>query len=351
MKKGLLLAILSALLSSPSESQEIWFFSEGTDQNYYDQGIVNIASLGASIFEHTNPPGYPQYNDKVPCSTTAFRGGTSLKFNYTSSSAGNWKASIFRSGWTTADLSGMDSISFYIFSATEVPSVALPLIGLMAIKKTSSDEVSSLLYRLSDYNVSIPAGEWRRITFPLSIIRDDIGNSDLDFTRVKAVIFSQSETNNTSRTVYIDDITGYKSLTVIPPVINLTGTGYDSHAELAWNTPLADLSYRVYASFNSGTSYELRAETSDSVYLDFVPPAERIRQCSTVWLRLFKTENPSLWKPMPPSGIILTRSLLTWYNVILSGTSGKELTSNQAWLWNGPMGVTTPQLQVPPGWV
>ena len=275
MKKAVTLALFSAILSLTAESQEIWFFSEGTDQNFYDQGIVDIASLGTSLFEHTYPPGYPQYNDKVPCSTTAFRGVTSLKFNYTSSAAGNWKASIFRSGWTTADVSGLDSISFYVYSATEVPSAALPLIGLKAINKAGTGEVPSLLYRLSDYNGNIPAGEWMRITFPLSIIRNDNGNSDLDFARVKAVMFSQSETNNTSRTVYIDDITAYKSLTIIPPVSNLTAAGYDSHAELAWHTPMADLSYRVYASYNNGTDYELRAETSDSVYLDFVPPAAK----------------------------------------------------------------------------
>ena len=126
MKRGFLLLILWTLLVIGGKAQEISIFSEGTDQNYYDQGIVDVANLGGSLFEHTSPPGYPQYNDKVPCSTTAFKGSTSLKFNYTSSSGGNWKATIFRSGWTTADVTGMDSISFFAYSAAEVPSSALP---------------------------------------------------------------------------------------------------------------------------------------------------------------------------------------------------------------------------------
>ncbi len=230
-----------------------------------------MANLGSSLFEHTSPPGYPQYNDKVPCSTTAFKGSTSLKFNYTSASGGNWKASIFRSGWTSADVTGMDSISFYAYSTAEVPSSALPMIGLRAMNKAGSGEVSSAMYKLSDYNGIIPAGAWTHIKFPLSVIMNDSGNSDLNFTAVKAVIFAQSETNNTSRTILIDEITAFKSLLVVPPVTGLAGTGYDSHAELTWSQPMADLSYRIYASFDGGTTYGLRGETTDSIYLDFVP--------------------------------------------------------------------------------
>ena len=89
MKRGFLLVLLLMLLTIAGKAQEILMFSEGTDQNYYDQGIVDVANLGASLFDHTSPPGYPQYNDKVPCSTTAFKGSTSLRFSYTSASGGN----------------------------------------------------------------------------------------------------------------------------------------------------------------------------------------------------------------------------------------------------------------------
>lgn len=270
MKESLLIVWL-LILSLTLNAQEIWFFSEGTDQNYYDQGIVDVASLGTSLFEHTYPPGYPQYNDKVPCSVTAFRGTTSLRFNYTSSSTGNWRVSIFRPGWSSADITGLDSISFFAWSAAEVPSSALPMIGLKASSKSGSGEVSSLLYRLSDFNGNIPAGTWTQIKFPLSTIINDSGNSTLDYTQVKAIIFNQSETNNTSRIILLDEITVFKSLAVIPPVSNLAGTGYDSHTELAWSIPIRDLLYRIYGSFDGGVSFEFRGETTDSIYLDFVP--------------------------------------------------------------------------------
>ena len=294
MKNGLLLTGLMIFLSLAAKAQEIWIFSEGTDQTYYDQGIVDVANLGSSLFEHTSPPGLPQYNDKVPCSTTAFKGSTSLKFNYTSASGGNWKASIFRSGWTTADITGMDSISFFAYSTAEVPSSALHLIGLRAMNKTGSGEVSSAMYKLSDYNGNIPAGAWTHVKFPLSIIMNDSGNSDLNFTAIKAVIFSQSETNNTSRTILIDEITIYKSLLVIPAVSHLMGTGYDSHAELTWTPPMANLSYRIYASFDDGANYEMRGETTDSIYLDFVPPAGKNKtvQYRVVTLAQYRESDP-----------------------------------------------------------
>jgi hypothetical protein len=271
MKKVVLLIGLITGLNLALKAQEVWFFSEGTDQNYYDQGIVDIANLGSSIFEHTYPPGLPQYSDKVPCSTNAFKGSTSLKFHYTSASGGNWFVSIFRSGWTSVDISGMDSLSFFAYSSSEVPSSALPLIGVRAMNKSGTGEVSSLLYPLSDYNADIPAGEWTHITFPLSVIMNDAGNSQLNFSAVKAVLFNQSETNGTSRTILIDEITAFKSLVVIPPVSGVQATGYDSHAEITWHPPIESLSYRIYASFDGGTSYEIRGETSDSTYLDFVP--------------------------------------------------------------------------------
>ncbi|MCU0458831.1 MAG: hypothetical protein MUE37_07030, partial [Bacteroidales bacterium] len=138
MNNRLPLILLFVFLVQNAVSQEIWIFSEGTTADYYDQGIVDVANLGASTFEHTYPPGYPQYNDKVPCSATAFRGSTSLKFNYKSAPSGNWRATIFRTGWASADIAEMDSISIFVYSVDEVPSAALPKIGLRAISKSGS---------------------------------------------------------------------------------------------------------------------------------------------------------------------------------------------------------------------
>ncbi len=66
MKNGLLIIGFIIFLSLATEAQEIWIFSEGTDQTYYDQGIVDVANLGSSLFEHTSPPGFLSLMTRSP---------------------------------------------------------------------------------------------------------------------------------------------------------------------------------------------------------------------------------------------------------------------------------------------
>jgi hypothetical protein len=275
MLKTLLLTGILFVAFGFVRAQEVSFFTNGTDDTFYDQGIVNTGSMGDSYFEVTHPPGLPQYNDKVPCSTTAYKESTSLKFNYTSSPDGNWRATIYRSDWSTADISGMDSLSFFVYSEDGVPASVLPLIGLKANKLSGSGDVSSELYALEQFNDSVPAGEWTQITFPLDTFLLDDANSDLNFSETKGVIFNQSEQNNISRLILIDEITAFRSLEEIPVVKNLSVAGYDSHAELQWEQEIPDLAYRIYASFDAGENYEIRAETTDKYFLDFVPATAR----------------------------------------------------------------------------
>ncbi|MCK4747448.1 MAG: hypothetical protein KAT15_10445, partial [Bacteroidales bacterium] len=241
-------------MAGPSwlNAQEVWFFTEGTDPTYYDQGIVDVANLGESLFEYTHPPGGPQWNDKVPCSTNAHNGSTSLKFNYTSSANGNWKVKIFRNDWSSADITGLDTLAFFIYSEAGMPGSALPLIGLHAMNISGTGEVSSQLYGLTEFNGDVTAAQWTRMVIPLDGIMGDPDNSQLDFSQTKAVLFNQSESDNSSRVFLADDVVAYKSLTDIPAPADFTATGYDSHAELTWKQPVPDLSYSISASFDGG---------------------------------------------------------------------------------------------------
>ncbi len=254
-------------------AQEVYFFTEATDTTYYDQGIVDVSNLGESTFEHAHPPGLPQYNDKIPASTLAFKGETSLKFNYTSAENGNWKAGIYRAGWSAANIEGLDSLAIYIYSESDIPSSALPLIALRARNKNGSGDATSQLYKLSGYNNDVPAQRWTRIEFPLNEVFG--GNSNLNFSEAVGVVFSQSEKNGVSRLFYVDEIAAFKSIGEVPPVENLTATGYDSHAELNWDQPMEDLTYRIFASFDGGQAFGLRGETTENYYIDFVPEEGR----------------------------------------------------------------------------
>ncbi|WP_430973600.1 glucoamylase family protein [Sunxiuqinia rutila] len=265
-----LLMLFGLMLCMPGMAQQVYFFAEGTTNSYYDQGLVDLSSLGESQFEYTFPPGAPQYNDKLPCSETAFQGQSALKFNYTSSESGNWIVRIHRPGWENADLTALDSIACYIYSENELPSSALPLIGLRVAKSTGADD-DSRRYALGAFNPSIPAQKWTRITFPIKEITSDPENSALDFTRVKAIVFGQSEKNGLSRLLLVDEISAFKSLEQIPPVEDLQVAGYDSHVELNWTAPQTGLTYKIYASFDGGENYTLRQETTENNCLDFVP--------------------------------------------------------------------------------
>ena len=270
-----LLIIIIGLLSSFLAKAQVVFFDEGTTSSYYDQGIVDINNLGNSQFEHTYPPGNPQWNDKIPCVTSSYKGSTALKFNYTSSSDGNWKVTVYKKSWSTADITSSDSLSFYLYCEEDFPAEALPKIAIKANLKSGSGDQTTALYTLSDYNESALAGQWIQIRFPLGNILNDSQNSDLDFTQSKGIIFNQSESDNSSRLIYIDEITTYEYMEFVPEVTDFKTTGYDSHVELEWETPQEDLNYRIEASFDGGNNYELRAETADNYLLDFIPQKAR----------------------------------------------------------------------------
>lgn len=263
------------LISGLLKAQEIWFFREGTDNTFYDQGLVNVNSMGSSTFEYTHPPGLPQFNDKVPCSTTAYRGNTSLKFSYTSSENGNWHAVIYRNDWSSADISQLDSLSFFVFTESELTGSELPLIGLIAAKINSNNDIETNLFSPEEFIGDIPAGQWIKISLPLKSVFENSNNTNADFSRVKAVVFNQSEKNGSSRVLLIDDIVFYKGLTEIPPPENFSAEGFDSHTELNWKFPVKGIFYRIYASFDNGNNFELRAETDQNFYLDFIPEHAR----------------------------------------------------------------------------
>lgn len=263
-----ILSLLCILILSPSliYAQETYFFQEGTDSNYYNQAALDFNLLGESVFENTYAPGYPDYPGKIPCSTNAYKGSTSLKFNYTSSANGNWKVHIHRSDWSAANIVDYDTLSFYLYSENGLPKTALPQVGIVCAGYNASK-----LYSLADYNKNIPAKVWTKITFPLPVICEDYENIACDFSRVEGIVFNQSENNDSSRLFFLDDLLVYKNMEVIPTVSDLKVIGYDSHAELNWAHTAPSLTYRVYASYDNGQSYELRKELDDNYYLDFVP--------------------------------------------------------------------------------
>lgn len=206
MKRNLFI-ICVWLVSTLTFAQDQVFFSEGTDATFYDQGIVDVANLGSSTFEHVAPPCCPEYNDKMPCATVAYSGNTSLKFHYTSASpTGAWKATVFRNDWADIDITANNYLTFYLYSTTALPKEALPNVGMRVRRLDDDSEEDTEYYNIADFNQDVPANTWVKIRVPLSVIIDGAVAGTYNFAKVKAVVFRQSETNGLSRTLYIDDV-------------------------------------------------------------------------------------------------------------------------------------------------
>lgn len=259
----LLLSFL--LIWSIASAQEIFFFQEGTTSTYYDQGIVGVNSIGESAFEHTYPPGYPQWDDKIPCTSNAYKGESALKFNYTSSENGNWNVSIYRNDWQSSDVSELDSLGFFIYTPQAITAGSLPHI---AIKTTGSSDETSDFIALTEYTSDIQPSTWTHITMPLSHLKT---SDNINLGAVKGIVFKQSESNNESRLFYIDNISAFKNYEYIPAPENVNLTAYDAHTELQWNTQMNDLMYRIEVSYDNGLSYEQLTEQTDTSFLHFVP--------------------------------------------------------------------------------
>jgi len=206
MKRNLFI-ICVCLLSTLTFAQDQVFFTEGTDATFYDQGIVDVANLGSSTFEHVAPPCCPEYNDKLPCTTVAHSGSTSLKFHYTSAwPTGVWKATVFRNDWADIDITANNYLTFYLYSTTALPKEALPKVGMRVRRIDDDSEEDTEYYNIADYNQDVPANTWVKIGVPLNVIIEGAVPGTFNFTKVKAVVFRQSETNGVERTLYVDDV-------------------------------------------------------------------------------------------------------------------------------------------------
>ncbi|MBI9061778.1 MAG: T9SS type A sorting domain-containing protein [Marinilabiliaceae bacterium] len=206
MKRNLFI-ICVCLVSTLTFAQDQVFFTEGTDVTFYDQGIVDVANLGSSTFEHAAPPCCPEYNDKIPCSTMAYSGGSSLKFHYASvGSTGAWKATVFRNDWADIDITANNYLTFYLYSTTAMPKEALPKVGMRVRRLDDDSEEDTEYYSIAGFNQDVPANTWVKIGVPLKVIVDGAVPGTFNFTKVKAVVFGQSETNGVERTLYIDDV-------------------------------------------------------------------------------------------------------------------------------------------------
>lgn len=253
-------------------TQSIYFFLDSNQAGYYDTGLA--FPTAPSELEQSGPGGE---GDKIPVESNSpvFQGKNSLKLQWTSNPGGDWSALVIAPGFPSFDITYADTLSFWAYSAEGISATQMPAISM----EGAPGNTRSNQYRLNTSIPDLPAGVWTLMKVPLATFFEDVNQTNIDFTQIKAIIFNQDQTDGRQHTMFIDMVRVYKgsSQIVKPPIpTNLMAQGYDSHTELRWS-PLvgADdlLEYQIYRSTDEGGSFELVGNARDTIYVDFLKDA------------------------------------------------------------------------------
>ncbi len=242
-------------------SEDYVFFDDSPTETSYDPswGYVNSPSILERVGE------------KFPVSSEIyFQGENSLKLHWTSKSGGDWGMAIAEVGWPGHDISVKDTLSFWVYSETEIVSDNLPLIYLEDLSNNKTPKVN-----LSAFSINVPVSQWIKIKVPIEIFVNNPGSTDL--TKIKTIFYGQDLPDDIDHTMYIDEVRMYAggSADTIPPLAptGLITEGFYKHVDLAW-TPNEeeDLDgYNIYRS-EDGSAYIKTASLNDDLtkYTDFI---------------------------------------------------------------------------------
>lgn len=270
MKLGALqpivLLIIFLLVSNISVSQSVYFFRDSEDAGYYDSGLAFRSA--PSTIQQSGPSG-----DKIPTSNNiVFSGESSLKLTWTSNTGGNWDALVIAPGFPFQNITQTDTLAFWAYSPDGISKNLLPLIYLEGAPGTTK----SRKYALADYTDDLSASAWTQVKIPLRIFFEDTNQTNIDFSKIKAIIFGQGQADGMSHTLYIDEVRTYRSSgTLANPPSDLRAWGYDSHTELRWKSPAPTglASYRIYRAVNGSDFQFVRTvDKKDTLFIDFVRP-------------------------------------------------------------------------------
>lgn len=217
--------------------QDFVFFTNSAVNTYWDPSLGSFTA-----------PSFVEliFDSKFPVSTQyAFSGANSLKLRWRSMDSGNWRLGVAGSGNPLFNVNNKDTLSFYIYSATDIPGSNLPLLYLQdnAGARTGSVQTGNYLSHL-------PAHTWRRVLVPLSLFRNAADTTDL--TKIRYVFFSRGVADTTERICFIDEVRMVTKGTIdpTPPSIPAepVAKGYEKHFDLRWmKSPEPDvMGYNIY---------------------------------------------------------------------------------------------------------
>jgi len=234
--------VITAALTAQDYADYIFFDDSPTDVSY-DPSWCYVNA----------PSELERVGEKFPVDTeTVFYGANSLRLHWTSNSGGDWGIAVAAVGWPAHDVTQRDTLTFWAYSDTIIPTNQLPVIYLEDTGNRKTAKVS-----LSDHFGDLPDSLWTRVKVPLRIF-DPIAQ-DADLTRIKTIFYGQEAADGIEHIIYLDEIRMYvgNQNDTIPPAIpaNLMATPYDSHVQLEWTPNSEDdlMGYDIYRSTNGIT--------------------------------------------------------------------------------------------------
>jgi hypothetical protein len=225
-------------------AQDFVFFSNSAVSTYWDPSLGSLSS-----------PAFVEliFGSKFPVSTLyAFSGANSLKLRWKSANTGDWRLGVAGSGNPLFNVNNKDTLSFYLYSTTDIAGTNLPKLYL---QDNSGEKTGSV--QMNPYLSNLPAHTWKRVLVPLSLFRNSAGLTNL--TQIRYVFFAKDVADTTDRTCFIDEVRmvtkgSFDPTPPLPPTFPVS-KGYEKHFDLRWmKSPENDvLGYNIYK--KEGSSY------------------------------------------------------------------------------------------------
>jgi len=264
MKKLLGLLAFYIVLNH-SFAQTHLYFQDSYRPGYYDYSWMELTAPSDLERNGSDLTKFP-----VEAGILALQGTNSLRLRWSSKTGGDWLAICAGTAWTPKNISGTDTLSFWIYSLEGISAANLPKVFF-----EDANNVKSIKTIISEYTADIPATTWTRIKIPMTVFLS--ANPTVDFTKIKTVGWAQNTADEVYHTLLIDDVRVFKGNGSSIPVNAPTGLiakGYDSHVRLQWiaNTETNCTGYQIYQSIDGGATYQLRRviDNKQTVYSDFV---------------------------------------------------------------------------------